>query len=275
MISFCYSYAQETNRFISYEKLYQNNSDKLSVNSDVIKACFTLQDIDLGLSLKQRNLNFSPNFNYSDEDISKLYAIDFSLRKNLINKDNWIVQLEFSPQIRSNFKSNLQWDDFLWNGGVNLTKKINDNSSFLFAIKYGTLLGKPKPYIELSYKQKVGKKFNLTLGFPETNINYKVNESHSISLKSYYDTYYTKVSDESFSRVVSNQILYYESLFFSGINTDLTYFYKYSNSSIINFSIGKSFNNKLELNENNNYLNKISFNNNFNISMGFKYNLNF
>jgi len=275
MISFCYAYAQDTNRFISFEKSYQNNSDKLSLNADVIKASFALGDLDLGVSLAQRNLNFSPNFNYSDEDVSKLYAVDFSLKKNLIQKNNWTVQLEFTPQIRSNFKSNLQWDNFLWNGGLNLTKKINDNSSFLLAIKYGSLLGKPKPYVELSYKQKIGEKFNLTLGFPETSINYKLNETHSIGLKSYYDSYYTTVSDQSYSRVISNQTLLYESLFFSGINTNLTYFYKYSNSSIINFSIGKSYNNKLELNENYNYLNKISFNNTFNVSIGFKYNLNY
>lgn len=274
MISFCYSYAQDTNRFISYEKSYQNHSDKLSVNTDEIKVCFALPEIDLGLSLKQRNLNFSPYFPYSDEDISKLYAVDFSLKKNLIKKNDWSLQLEFTPQIRSNFKSALHWNDFLWNGGISVTKKFNDNSNFNFAIKYGTLLGKPKPYVELSYTQKVGDKFNLVLGFPETSLNYKINESHSIGLKSYYDSYYTTVSDESYSRVVFNQILFYESLFFSGINTDLTYSYKFSNNSVINFSIGKSFNNKLELNENNNYWNKISFNNIFNVSMGFKYNLN-
>ncbi len=69
-------------------------------------------------------------------------------------------------------------------------------------------------------------------------------------------------------------LLEYNSLFIDKTQTSLSYNYTFFNSSIINFSIGKSFNNTLKIKENNNEVSDYSFNNNLIISMGIKYNLN-
>jgi hypothetical protein len=166
-------------------------------------------------------------------------------------------------------------NDFLINEHLGIKKKIKNNSTIFLSINYGTLFGKQRPYIEAYYSYNLTEKFKFSIGFPISYIEYKINQINSFSIESCYEGYYTKLSKNSYSRVLAGEVLNYKSLYLSRINQALIYHYRYSDNSIVTFSLGKSLRNHLEIEESNNQITNQKFNNSFTVSMGFKYNLNF
>lgn len=220
-------------------------------------------------------LNLLQFMSYDEENIQNLYSIGFTIDKKITLKNKWDLNFAINPQIRSNLISTVNSNDFLINGYINAKKQFKNNSTLLILARYGTLLGRPKPYLEFEYSFKINNKLHFSIGFPKTYLEYSINNNNSLTLQSDYEGYYTKVSKNSYSRVSEGEILYYKSLYFSRINTSMIYNYKLSDNSIIDFSIGKSFENQLEIRESNKQLTKEQFNNRFTVAMGFKYNLNF
>lgn len=271
-----YSYSQNPAKFISFTRSYYNNDNVLSSYTDKLKIEYDFKNnYTLSSDFSMMNLNLLSSMAYDDQNIQSLYSFDFTIDKKITLKNNWTLNLAVTPQIRSNLISSVNSSDFLINGHINAKKQFMNNTTLVFSARYGTLLGRPKPYLEFAYTFKINNKINLSLGFPKTYLEYNVNKNNSFTLQTDYEGYYTKVSTNSYSRVLEGEILKYKSLYFSRINTAVVYNYKLSDNSIIDFSIGKSFENQLEIKESNNQLTKEQFNNRFTVAIGFKYNLNF
>lgn len=271
-----FSYSQNPTKYISFNRSYYNNDNVLSSYSDKLKIEYDFKNkYTLSSDFSMMNLNLMPSLAYDDESIQSLYSMDFSIDKEITLKKNWTLNFAVNPQIRSNFISSVTTNDFLINGYIKAKKQFMNNATLEFSARYGTLLGSPKPYLEFAYSFKINTKINLSIGFPKTYLEYNVNKSNSLTLQSNYEGYYTNLSKNSYSRVLEGEILNYKSLYFSRISTTIIYNYKLSDNSIIDFSLGKSFENQLEIKESNNQLTKEQFNNRFTLGMGFKYNLNF
>lgn len=270
-----YSQSEEISS-IFYEREYSNNSSIVSTYND---------NVELNL-IFDKNLTLKSNFshllidytetqvNQNNENIKHQYLFDINVSKKIKLSNHWNTELSFWPQIRSDLKNGLTSNNFFLNGKL-LFETVNSSkkSNLKFGIEYGTLLGMPNFYPVFRYQYLINPKFNFSIGFPETNIIYKLNEKHSIKLSGEYDTYYTRFGKEVISQTLINEIRYYKSFFLEKIKTNFTYNYQFYDGSIFHFSVGKSFNNNLKIKENNSESN-FHFKNEMMISIGFKYNLN-
>jgi hypothetical protein len=274
------AYSQtEKENYISYNRMYYNNKEIISTVNDAFKLKMDFKnDISLYSNFSIINLKMHNQVGYfNDKEIEKLYSYDLGINKTIAFKENWKLSFFLNPQIRSNFNKELNSDDFLLNASIGTEKYFTkSNSSIKFSVDYGTLFGKPSVYIQFELNKKINDNYNFSIGFPKTFFEYNVNQKNSFKILASYDTYYTNISDNTVSRYTNGESKYYSSLFLSKINTTLGYNYKFSDNSIIDISIGKSFGNELKISENNdNEITKYKYNNDFIVSMGFKYNLNF
>jgi hypothetical protein len=151
---------------------------------------------------------------------------------------------------------------------------MESNSNIKFGIEYGTLFGAPSLYPTLEYSKKINAKISYTIGFPTSLFKYDLNEKNSFQFISSYNSFYTPLNNSN-SRYINQELLQYETIYLSHINANLEYNYIFYDNSTVIIKLGKSFNNKLRIEESNNVSSKYNFSNDFIISMGFKYNLNF
>lgn len=271
-----FSYSQNATKFLSLERSYYNNESVMSSYTDKLNLEYDfINNYSLKSEFSMANLNFLDLSNYYVENIRTLYSLDFNIDRKIKLKNNWSINLGVTPQLRSNFENEINSNDFIFNAYVKTNKIFANKSSLMISLTYGTLLGESKPYLEFEYYLPINNKINLSVGFPKSYLEYNLNKNHSISVQSSYEGYFTNVSQNSFSRIYDNELLTYESLFFSRINNSFKYEYKFSNLSAVNFTVGKSFKNELEVVESKNQITEYQFTNIFNVSIGFKYNLNF
>ena len=261
---------------LDYARTFYNNENVISTTEDKFQLEFNLK----------RKLSVFSNFNnsqvillnpleaFNNENLKNLYSIDFGIKKEFHLTQNWTTAVQFNPQIRTNDFENLNKENFIFNTEIHFKRKIDNKLEVRFGIEYGTLFGKPSVYPTLEYNKIVNSKISYSIGFPKNIIKYNLNEKNNFQLISNYNSYYSSLN-KSNSRVINQEALQYETIFLSKINTTVEYNFIFYDNSVVNIKLGKSFNNKLKIEESSNVSSSYNFNNDFIISMGFKYNLNF
>jgi hypothetical protein len=246
------------------------------MTSDKFQLQYTFKKkITLFSNYSNSQINFLTSLNsFNEVDIQNLYSLDIGIMKEIDLKKNWSSKIVFNPQVRNNSFKNIDSDSYIFNSSILFFKKINTNSDINFGLEYGTLLGSPSIYPVFQYNKSINKKYSFGIGFPKSFLKYSVNEKNKVLFNANYNSYFTKINDAT-SRVVNQEILKYNSVFLSKLDTSLEYNYIFYNESVVSIRLGKSFGNKLKIEENNNEVSNFNFTNDFIISMGFKYNLNF
>lgn len=274
MLCVCKVFCQNKNS-LNYERSYNTNADVVSTVKDELKLELGFKK---GFSLFSSYSNtridlLNPLGDFNQKDIENLYSFDIGIKKQVHLKENLNLNLVLNPQIRTNEFDYINGASFNFNSSLILEKKFTPKSKLNIGLEYGTLFGKSSIYPVFDYNYSFNNQFHLNIGFPKTNLKFNWFTKNNLILAVEYDSYYSSITN-SYSRVKNNMLLEYNSLFIDKTQTSLSYNYTFFNSSIINFSIGKSFNNTLKIKENNNEVSDYSFNNNLIISMGIKYNLN-
>jgi Domain of unknown function (DUF6268) len=260
------SFSQNQNN-ISYDRIHYNNKKIITSTEDHFRVEFGLNkslNVFGNFSNQQIILDDKP-FNYNSNKITNLYSFDIGFKKEIAFKSDWKANITLNPQIRTNDFDQINKDNFIPNTTINFNKKFKNDSDLAFGVEYGTLFGKPKLYPIFQYNKAISSKFSYSIGFPKSSLKYNANEKNNFKIVGNYNGYYSEID----SNMSVNK-----SFFLSKIETSLQYNYIFYNESIVTINIGKSFENRLKI-ENNNVNTNHQFNNDCIISMGFKYNLNF
>ena len=129
----------------------------------------------------------------------------------------------------SNFSSGISSEDFVFNAMVGVVKKWGDderNSTLMVGAFYGTQLGEPTLLPAVSFSQKLNAHWSYSLGLPVTGINYRVNEKHQFALLASPQGIFGNNPSEE--RVEGNRTITNTKLQFNGINTRVSYQFKFT-----------------------------------------------
>ena len=169
----------------------------------------------------QTRLGYSSNLAIL-KDLDSFHTVSYTLGYNRAIKNNWSLITMLTPQISSNFKSSLDWEDVTLRGFVMFTKPIKPNLRLSLGVMYSATSGIPLPLPVFSMMWKPATKWQVDVGFPRFGIKYEL----------------------------SPKTIFGADLFMAGDNFTLTKDLLYTNEKIDNVSImnlggGFSLNQKL------------------------------
>ncbi len=274
MWSVCNVFSQSKSS-IAYERSYAVNDAVVNTTTDAIGFTIDFKN-DFSVFTRYQNTTldlFSPVNFYSNEAIENLHSIDLGIKKKLLLGNRSSFTFLANPQVRTNDLEAIQSRAFHFNATAIFGRKLTEKSQLNLGVAYGNLLGSARFYPVFDYNYEFNKQLKISVGFPKTNLQWNWFTKNQLDFAVAYDTYYTTTTN-AFSRMTNNTFLEYESLFFSKTKASLTYNYIFPNDSKVYLSLGKSWNNKLKIEENNTQSNSYDFSNHVMLSMGIKFNLN-
>jgi hypothetical protein len=270
------TYSQKHN-YISYTKSYLDNKTLFNSVKDNFNVSYTLPK---GINVKSNFLytknSFLNEYNLNQKEIGQLYSFDFEASKKINLSASWSINSYLKPQFRSNVSSLFKGENFLLNASVSVDKEIKAiHSTMHLALSYGTLLGKPSFYPEFEFLKKINNKNSFGIGFPSSFYRFDFNDKETFKFQATYESYFTRFKNNSLAKTVSSERFFYNDAFYKNLNFGFGYEHKFINDSILDVTLGKNSNNKLEILDSSNTKTVFEYNNSFTISIGFKYNLNF
>jgi len=119
------------------------------------------------------------NIDYSSgssilKDLERFHTVSYTLGYRKPLKNNWSLIGMLTPQISSNFKSSLEWEDIQLRGLVMFTKPIKPTLRLSLGVMYGTTTGVPLPLPVLSLMWKPAPKWEVNVGFPRFGVKYQL-----------------------------------------------------------------------------------------------------
>ena len=117
------------------------------------------------------------NIDYSSgpgilKDLERFHTVSYTLGYRKPLKNNWSLIGMLTPQISSNFRSSLEWEDVQLRGLLMFTKPIKPTLRLSLGVMYGTTTGIPLPLPVLSMMWKPAPKWKVNVGFPRFGVNY-------------------------------------------------------------------------------------------------------
>lgn len=276
LITFFFHISWAQNFSVDYDRIQIVNKDLSDVTNNKFEINYISADsIDLSLKYLNNQYNFYI-IDYNTQFLQKMYSLEFIVKKTFTLKNNWAINFSFKPQFNTNDVDLMKIDNFYPNSEIGFLKKSKSNKyKFYLGVEYGNLLGMMSFYPIFNFENKINKYIDFKIGFPKSQIRFKYDNKNYLIFNSSFSSHFWNINQNSNSRIINNtNILSYDYLYSKQVNTSLEYNYLFENYSIINFEIGKAFNNTLEINESNNSSNNFNFNNQFYVKMGIKYNFN-
>ncbi|MDE5423544.1 DUF6268 family outer membrane beta-barrel protein [Ancylomarina sp. DW003] len=106
------------------------------------------------------------------KDLERFHTVSYTLGFRKPIKNNWSLIAMVTPQISSNFRSSLEWEDLQLRGLVMFTKPIKPTLRLSLGIMYGTTTGVPLPLPVFSMMWKPAPKWEVNVGFPRFGVKY-------------------------------------------------------------------------------------------------------
>jgi len=186
----------------------------------------------LGFSLAYQNFDFAFSESTNIIDLSSYENMQVlrgsvSFIKPLKNSLSFMVS--GGTSLMSNFGNEVSSEDFVFNATIGVVKKWGDherNSTLLLGAFYGTQLGEPTVLPAISFSQKLNPHWSYSLGLPVTGINYRINEKHRFSLLASPQGIFGNNSNAV--RVEGNRTITNTKLQFNGVNTRLSYQFRFT-----------------------------------------------
>ncbi|MDT0606801.1 DUF6268 family outer membrane beta-barrel protein [Croceitalea rosinachiae] len=186
----------------------------------------------IGLSLGYQNHDFVFSESTNLIDLSSFENIQV-IRSNVSYmvplKDSLNFILSAGTSLMSNFGDGLSSEDFVFNAIIGALKRWGNNernSALLIGALYGTQFGEPTLLPAISFNQKLNEHWGYSLGLPVTGVNYQINEKHRLSfLVSPHGIFGNNSNEE---RVEGNRLLSNTKIQFNGINTRISYQFKFT-----------------------------------------------
>ena len=114
------------------------------------------------------------------KDLERFHTVSYTLGYRRSLKNNWSLIGMLTPQISSNFRSSLEWEDLQLRGLVMFTKPIKPTLRLSLGVMYGTTTGVPLPLPLLSMMWKPTPKWTVNVGFPRLGIGYELSPKTKI-----------------------------------------------------------------------------------------------
>jgi len=114
------------------------------------------------------------------KDLERFHTVSYTLGYRRSLKNNWSLVAMLTPQVSSNFRSSLEWEDIQLRGLVMFTKPIKPTLRLSLGVMYGTTTGVPLPLPVLSMMWKPTPKWTVNVGFPRLGIGYELSPKTKI-----------------------------------------------------------------------------------------------
>jgi hypothetical protein len=108
------------------------------------------------------------------KDLERFHTISYSLGYRRSLKNNWSLIAMLTPQVSSNFRSSLEWEDIKLRGVVMFTKPIKPSLRLSLGIMYGATTGVPIPLPVFSMMWQPASKWEINIGFPKFGVKYQL-----------------------------------------------------------------------------------------------------
>lgn len=180
-----------------------------------------LENHEVGIAVSYENTVYSffdtPSLNTNSFEEIHTIKTGIFYRYNISN--SWEFKGAFSPVISAILNKAIENEDiqYAWEALLSKTCSKEDRSIGVdFGLLYGAFFGKPKLYPTINLFGTYGN-WNYKLGFPETHINYQIDNRHQLKFGALFQGSYSNISNEiNFSGVGSftNSKLAYRALDF-------------------------------------------------------------
>jgi len=191
------------------------------------------------------------NINFVAEDISQFYEVSYGLTYRHPIGEKWRLSARGGVSMASNFTNTLTKNDIGFRGGLTALKRLGSketSSMFMFGLDYTALSGKPRILPMLSYTKRVNDKFSYGIGFPNTSVEYKLNDKSGLKTSLWMNGFYANLS-EQFGVTMTDVA---DKVSFSTVSLELEYSYWMDRMWAITFKGGYSLRNEYQLLDNNN-----------------------
>lgn len=240
----------------------------VSINFPVkIKSSLLLNSLEYSNYQMNYGSDQKMSTSFLDEDSFKTISYSMSYINSINN--NWSYMVEVKPTLSSNFDANINKNDFLLNGGIVFTKKYENSSFQLGAIKnsnygFNTLIP------VMVFNGKIGEKVSYTLGVPITELTYKVNQTNTFNAYIKPKGFYANIGNEAFEDTTSIA----EKARFQSIVSGINFSHSIDDNWKIGLDVGYQLSSKYELlDKNKNSVYEFQTKNNVNVSVSLKVNL--
>lgn len=115
------------------------------------------------------------------KDLERFHTVSYTLGYRRPLKNNWSLIGMLTPQVSSNFRSSLEWEDIQLRGLVMFTKPIKPTLRLSLGVMYGTTTGVPLPLPVLSMMWKPAPKWEVNVGFPRFGVKYALTPKTNLS----------------------------------------------------------------------------------------------
>ena len=107
-------------------------------------------------------------------DLEKFQTISYSLGYKQSLKNNWSLIGMMTPQISTNSKSSIGWEDINLRGMLMFSKSVRPNLRLSLGAMYDATTGIPLPLPVFSLVWQPSQKWQVNVGFPQFGINYQL-----------------------------------------------------------------------------------------------------
>lgn len=256
MVAFIISVGNKTYAQLS-ENLFSFNYGLAPIGHDDIDFYKTEFKFNIPMKLKKGILihsvgfdnyrfNYTKDFSFSTDNISKLYDINYGLKHILPVAKTWLLATNAKVAIVSNLTNTINANDLLLTGDLLLTKifgTAEKQEALTLGVSYTTITGKPKVLPTVSYAKQINDKLSFGIGFPKTFADYKISDISSIQSVFLVDGFYANLNNE----IGINPTTTAEKASFSSTSLGLEYNYMMDDFWTINFKGGYALSNNHKL----------------------------
>ena len=118
-------------------------------------------------------------------DLEKFQTISYSLGYRQSLKNNWSLVGMVTPQISTNSKSSIDWDDINLRGMLMFSKSVRPNLRLNLGAMYDATIGFPLPLPVISLVWQASEKWQVNVGFPQFGINYQLGPKTKLGVDLY------------------------------------------------------------------------------------------
>ena len=199
-------FAQQNNLFATEINYVPGSSNTVGFQNSVVafKYPVTLKKGTLINSLEYSNYkmdyNATEKLDETDLGIESFKSIAYSLEYTNEISNGWNYAVTASPKIASNFESTISMDDVRIEGSFVFSKMYAKNKLKLGVVRNSSF-GFETPIPVIAVEGAINDKVTYSVGFPITEVSYKVNNTNQFSMYAKPKGFYANIGNSVFVNV--------------------------------------------------------------------------
>jgi len=218
------------------------------------------------ISYSKTNIDYSIN-PFPNSEIENFHSIAYTLRFMKPLKNKWFLTVFMSPNISSNFQSDVNWNEIRLFGMALFSKPINRKKNLMLSLGalYSTTLGTPTPIPVASLMWKPNKKWIINFGFPRLDIQYQLSSATSIGTNLFVMGENFTLSDEI---ALNGNKAKIDNIKIMNIGSGIFLHQKITKMIKLNLNSGYTFYRKFDFQNGNHVITDFNLDNNFFLKVG-------